>query len=103
MFELNDPGLLYRRLLVLHSENNAKIALRRTEGLVEGCIGFHCDAGDATKTVQLALNGDHEYDGRRLCFITKGLEVAGPDLSIPSRLAGTLAYTIAVSSTGCRD
>ena len=112
VFELNDDGVRYRRLLALHGQSDresdsetAKIALRRTEGPVAGCIGFHCDGGYATKTVQLALNGDHKYEGGRLCFITKAQSDsagarataatgaaagAGCTLSIPCRPAGTL-------------
>ena len=35
-----------RKLLSLH-RGSSKIALRRTEGPVEGAIGFHCDGGNA--------------------------------------------------------
>ena len=38
------PKELYSGLLSLHPRSDrAKIALRRTEGPVEGCIDFHCD------------------------------------------------------------
>ena len=63
------------------------IVLRRTEGPVDGCIDFHCDEG-AEFTVQIALNDDSEYDGGKLCFVTKG-EAQDLKLSIPKRRAGT--------------
>jgi len=78
-----DSGTQYARLMALHP-GDAKIALRRTEGPVDGCIAFHCDGPYATFTVQLALNDDTEYEGGRLCFI----DSAG--LSVPPRPAGTL-------------
>jgi len=59
-----------RRLLSLHSNDNSKIALRRTEGPVDGAIGFHCDGGYATHTIQIALNDGSEFDGGRLVFVT---------------------------------
>ena len=60
----------YRALLNMHEySSDAKIALRRTEGPVEGCIGFHCD-NSAKHTIQIALNDDNEYDGGKLCFVT---------------------------------
>jgi hypothetical protein len=61
---------MYNNLLKTHlCSSGAKIALRRTEGPSEGCIGFHCDGGYATRTVQIALNDDAEYDGGKLCFV----------------------------------
>lgn len=73
------------KLLALHP-GSSKIALRRTEGPVEGCIGFHIDGGYATHTVQLTLNDCSEYEGGRLCFVTG----ANATLSVPPRPAGTL-------------
>jgi ubiquitin len=61
---------MHNNLLKTHMcSSDAKIALRRTEGPSEGCIGFHCDGGYATHTVQIALNDDAEYDGGKLCFV----------------------------------
>lgn len=58
---LKDPAPLYAQLLALHKHPaSAKIALRRTEGPVEGCIDFHCDGAYATHTVQLTLNDESE-------------------------------------------
>ena len=62
-----------------------KIALRRTQGPIDGCISFHCDGTYATDTVQLALNDDTEYIGGRICFYNKK-----NGLSMPSRAAGTI-------------
>ena len=70
LFQL-DSGERYARLLALHP-GDSKIALRRTEGPVEGCIGFHIDGIYATHTVQLALNDDSEYDGGRICGGVQG-------------------------------
>jgi hypothetical protein len=63
-------------LMNLHSAGS-KIAMRCTRGPVPGAIGWHCDQGYSTLTVQLTLNDDTEYEGGRLCFYTeaKGLEV----------------------------
>ena len=56
---LEDPAPLFAQLKSLHG-GDSKIALRRTEGPVEGCIGFHFDGNYATETVQLTLNCDSE-------------------------------------------
>jgi hypothetical protein len=75
----------FRQLQGMHkSPHGSKIALRRTEGPVDGCIGFHKDGGYATHTVQLTLNDDSAYEGGRLCFFS------GNRLAIPARPAGTL-------------
>lgn len=85
----------YARLLAEHSTatpwrgNGTKIALRRTEGPVDGCIDFHCDGSYATKTVQIALNNDDEYVGGRLCFVTLDAS-QNPVLTVVERPAGTL-------------
>ena len=85
----------YARLLAEHSTatpwrgNGTKIALRRTEGPVDGCIDFHCDGSYATKTVQIALNNDDEYVGGRLCFVTLDAS-RNPVLTVVERPAGTL-------------
>jgi len=74
-----------RKLLSLH-RGSSKIALRRTEGPVEGAIGFHCDGGYATHTIQIALNDGSEFDGGRLVFVT------GNDatVTVVPKLAGSL-------------
>ena len=86
LFQL-DSREKYDGLLSLHSRGSrgSKIALRRTEGPVEGCIGFHIDGTYATHTVQLALNDDSEYDGGRICFVT-----GAGQLAVPQRNAGTV-------------
>ena len=46
MLGLDDARQIYTNLLALHPSDDfasKKIALRRTEGPVNGCIGFHCD------------------------------------------------------------
>jgi len=45
-----------------------KCVLRRTSAESKGCIGWHLDGGYATRTTQLCLNGDDEYEGGRLMF-----------------------------------
>ena len=82
----------YQQLVAKHTSDNCKIALRRTEGPVDGCIDFHCDGGYATYTVQLTLNDSAEYDGGRLCFVTKETCKARDKihLTVPERPAGTL-------------
>ena len=74
-----------RKLLSLH-RGSSKIALRRTEGPVDGAIGFHCDGGYATHTIQIALNEGSEFDGGRLVFVT------GNDatVTVVPKLAGSL-------------
>eukprot|EP00939_MAST-03C_sp_MAST-3C-sp1_P002312 g2312.t1 len=62
-----------------------KIALRRTEGPIGGCIGFHIDGNYATHTTQLTLNDDSEYQGGRICFVT-----GNGKMTVPKRPAGTL-------------
>lgn len=47
-----------------------KCVLRRTSDESKGCIGWHLDGGYATRTTQLCLNGDDEYEGGRLMFYT---------------------------------
>lgn len=69
---LESPEKLYEHLCKLHSsQNRVSIALRRTEK-TKGCISFHCDGGYATKTVQVCLNSDTEYEGGRLLFFAQG-------------------------------
>ena len=82
----------YQQLVAKHTSENCKIALRRTEGPVDGCIDFHCDGAYATYTVQLTLNDSAEYDGGRLCFVTKETCKARDKihLTVPERPAGTL-------------
>jgi hypothetical protein len=86
---------IHKILLGLHNHPScAKIALRRTEGPVEGCIGFHCDKG-AEDTVQIALNDDSEYDGGKMCFVTSSSSTTAPgapslQLNVPKRYAGTI-------------
>jgi len=67
----------------LHPEGHqAKLLLRRSQAHGQ-CISFHTDCGSKL-TVQVALNGDNQYEGGRLCYITAhGLEV-------PERPAGCL-------------
>lgn len=69
------PGVdmeLYKRLCALHSSaDKVSIALRRTS-VLDGCIPFHCDGGYATKTVQVCLNDDLDYNGGRLVFYALG-------------------------------
>ena len=50
----------------------SKIALRMTRSPTKACIGFHCDGGYATGTVQIALNEETDYKGGRLCFFVSG-------------------------------
>ena len=77
-------GGVYDNLVALHHWN-AKIALRRTSGPSPGCIAFHVDGGYASKTVQIALNDDKDYDGGNLCFVT-----GAGQLSVPKRKPGTM-------------
>ena len=78
--EWGDCKAQYARLMAEHPSSSSKIALRRTEGPVDGCIGWHIDASSkiyvATHTVQIALNDDCEYNGGRLCFFTLPAEGA---------------------------
>lgn len=87
---MENPSETYMQLISLHpaEDNPAKIALRRTEAPVDGCIPFHCDGNNKTVTctVQLTLNDvERECDGGRLCYFTKE-----GGLVIPNRPAGTL-------------
>ena len=74
LFDLDQESSnkIHKKLIELHSNyDNAKIVLRRTQGPIDGCINFHCDGSYATKTAQLTLNDDTEYEGGRLCFYTR--------------------------------
>ena len=89
LFGLGEASQQYDELLALHCSGDAKIALRRTQGPVDGCIGFHIDGAasktyEALETVQLTLNDDSEYDGGRICFVSQG------GIRVPARPAGTL-------------
>jgi len=72
---VEDPSTTYTQLISLHPLPRAsKIALRRTEAPVDGCIPFHCDGENKTvrSTVQLTLNDvERECEGGRLCYFTK--------------------------------
>jgi hypothetical protein len=73
----------YEKIKNLHSDDG-KIVFRRTEMQKGKCINFHRDGSYATKTIQMTLNDDTEYEGGRLCFITS------EGLSVPSRPAGAI-------------
>ena len=95
LFPGDDSNAQYVRLMAEHP-SSSKLALRRTEGPVDGCIDFHTDANShadykATHTVQIALNDDTEYDGGRLCYFS-----SQGGLIVPSRPAGTLTSHSAV-------
>ena len=87
-----DTDTQYTGLMSLHQNNHSapKMAFRRTEGPVEGCIGFHTDSGShrnsVNHTVQLTLNGDDKYEGGRICYVCGENAV----LTVPKRPAGTL-------------
>jgi len=63
------------KLQALHPDRDrTRLLLRRSQAYGR-CICFHTDCG-SKHTVQVALNGDDEYKGGRLCYITaRGLEV----------------------------
>ena len=95
LFPGDDSNAQYTRLMAEHP-SDSKLALRRTEGPVDGCIDFHCDATShahytATHTVQIALNDDTEYNGGRLCYFS-----SQGGLTVTSRPAGTLTSHSAV-------
>ena len=74
--ELGISDKIYDQLCKLHSSHEkVRIALRRTEK-TNGCIPFHCDGGYATRTVQVCLNSDTEYEGGRLLFFAQGSATA---------------------------
>jgi len=77
-------GPIYDKIISHHrchdSNRGVKIALRRS--LPYGCIGWHCDGGYATQTVQYALNDNHV--GGNLCYYTKN------GLFHQRRFAGTI-------------
>eukprot|EP00505_MAST-04D_sp_SCG-Rhode-Island_P001904 Stramenopile-MAST_4_protein_1904 len=79
----------YQQLVAKHTSENCKVALRRTEGPVDGCIDFHCDGAYATYTVQLTLNDSAEYDGGRLCFVTKEACKLGDTVQVNRKDSGT--------------
>ena len=72
---LADSTNTYEKLMDLH-RSCSKIALRRTSP-TGGCIPFHLDAVDeGGETIQICLNDQHEYRGRRLVFLTpNGIEI----------------------------
>ena len=95
LFPGDDSNAQYTRLMAEHP-SSSKLALRRTEGEVDGCIDFHTDARNhtdykANHTVQIALNDDTEYNGGRLCYFSSQI-----GLTVTSRPAGTLTSHSAV-------
>ncbi len=52
----------------IFGERYDEILIRRSEAHGK-FINFHTDA--SLKTMQVALNGDHEYSGGRLVYVTK--------------------------------
>eukprot|EP00051_Salpingoeca_urceolata_P015562 m.202188 g.202188 ORF g.202188 m.202188 type:complete len:517 (+) comp18435_c4_seq4:211-1761(+) len=56
------------------------VVLRRVKARAangtKACIGFHTD--EATRTMQVPLNGDDEYEGGRLTFVTRSHGVVQP-------------------------
>lgn len=70
--EVGIPDKFYDRLCKLHSsQERVRIALRRTQE-TQGWIDFHCDGAYATRTVQVCLNSDSDYEGGRLLFFAQG-------------------------------
>jgi len=59
------------------SSTGIKFVLRRTQGPLDGCIAFHPDGVYASRTLQITVNGDDEYQGGRLCFYSPdaGLQI----------------------------
>mmetsp|Transcript_15948 Transcript_15948/g.40357 ORF Transcript_15948/g.40357 Transcript_15948/m.40357 type:complete len:220 (-) Transcript_15948:249-908(-) len=54
-----------------------KLAFRVTKGPSNACIGFHCDGEYASRTVQIPLNSEEEYEGGKLVFFQNdGIVVA---------------------------
>lgn len=73
---------IFKHFCKLHSSTGrVRLALRRSAA-TEGCIAFHCDGGYATRTVQVCLNSDTEYEGGRLIFYAQG------NCHVPERKAG---------------
>ena len=73
----------------LQASSGKKIALRRTEGPVDGCIALHHDGDYAITTAQYTLNSDTEYKGGELCFVEVGADLK-KSICVPRRPAGTL-------------
>eukprot|EP00211_Chloroparvula_japonica_P005488 CAMPEP_0119125984 /NCGR_PEP_ID=MMETSP1310-20130426/5071_1 /TAXON_ID=464262 /ORGANISM="Genus nov. species nov., Strain RCC2339" /LENGTH=353 /DNA_ID=CAMNT_0007116107 /DNA_START=83 /DNA_END=1144 /DNA_ORIENTATION=+ len=93
MFTADSPyraGKVLTKLQELHHPQGSgapsppKIAMRMTRGFTGACIPFHCDGPYATRTTQIPLNSDFDYQGGRLCFFSNG------ELTIPRRPAGSL-------------
>merc|ERR1712091_460094 len=61
-----DGRAIHRTLMSVYQD--ASVALRMTRGPTGACIDFHVDGGDATRTVQIALNDPATYEGGRLVY-----------------------------------
>ena len=92
---------LLRAFAAAHSPPPSTAWLRRCAAYGE-CIGFHLDAG-AKRTMQVPLNGDHEYEGGRLVYAVRGM------LHAPRRPAGcytlhddTIAHGVSTLLAGVR-
>lgn len=83
----NQEGIkIYNLLINVYDQKQTpcKFVLRRMQGPSSGCINFHRDGFYATKTFQMTLNDDSQYQGGRICFFTNN------QLYIPKRKPGSI-------------
>ena len=84
-----DGQAIHRTLLGLY-QRDAKVALRMTRGPTGACIDFHVDGGDATRTVQIALNDPTAYEGGRLVYYNCSDDPADDRVDVLERPVGSV-------------
>ena len=84
-----DGQAIHRTLLGLY-QRDAKVALRMTRGPTGACIDFHVDGGDATRTVQIALNDPAAYEGGRLVYFNLSEDPADDRVDVLERPVGSV-------------
>ena len=83
-----DGQAIHRTLMGLYQDAN--VALRMTRGPTGACIDFHVDGGDATRTVQIALNDPAAYEGGRLVYFNLSEDPADDRVDVLERPVGSV-------------
>ena len=83
-----DGRAIHRTLMSVYQD--ASVALRMTRGPTGACIDFHVDGGDATRTVQIALNDPTAYEGGRLVYFNLSEDPADDRVDVLERPVGSV-------------
>ena len=91
----------YDDLLAMHPGKNVKIALRRTEGPVDGCIAFHVDGGYATFCFLFSLVHMFFFCTLQTYMVMSFSSVTSSLLSLSVSVCLCLSLSLSVSVSFC--